>query len=226
MARHSIVTAIVVACGAVAIVPSVGYADGINPRLNGFYVGGVAAFTQFSADVSQTVRTTGAVVDLGEDSASGFGYGVVIGYQRAIDDRWLVGIEGDWVHDAHDVAFANGPGTPVGSADAYMLEHWGTIRARIGYALTSSVILSASAGIAIVDYDYVDNDTALSTNGSEHALGWVAGGAADLALTDGIVLRVEGLYVGMTDWSVIGDQVVHNVGSDIAVARSALIWNF
>ena len=135
-------------------------------------------------------------------------------------------VEGDWMIDERDLEFSGAYNQPAGTSDRYQLAHWGTVRGRLGYAISRHVLVSATAGLAIVDFDYRDNDTNLSTTGSEHALGWAAGAALDLGLHEHARLRVDGLYVDVHAWDVYGATTDQDVDSDIFVVRSSLIWAF
>ena len=192
----------------------------------GVYFGGSISYSHFSADVQQTLRATGAGTDLGNDSGGGIGYGVLLGWQRPIFDRWVIGLEGDWMIDERDLEFSGAYNQPAGTTDRYQLAHWGTVRGRLGYAISRHVLVSATAGFAIVDFDYRDNDTNLSTTGSEHALGWAAGAALDLGLHEHARLRVDGLYVDVHAWDVYGATTDQDVDTEIFVVRSSLIWAF
>lgn len=216
--------AIVMSFLALAISADVGRAAGVGRA--GPYIGIVGTASNFSVDVVQTRLVGGAVQDLGSEDNLSFGAGIIAGYQIPIAGPWVVGVEGDWIFNELSTSFAGGFNQPAGTSDKYQLAHWGTVRARLGYTLSSMFMLSATAGIAIIDFDYDDLDTVFSAKGSEHALGWVVGAGIDASLTENLRLRVDALQVINKSWDFNGDSVSHDVSTGIQLLRAGVIWAF
>lgn len=192
----------------------------------GLYVGVLGSLSSFSADIEQLRFSNGQITDLGDQSGSNARFGVIAGFQMPVAPRWVVGVEGDWMFDEKSLPFAGGPNQPAGTSDSYQLAHWGTIRGRVGFALMPSLMLSATGGLAIVDFDYTDLDLVFSSKGSEHALGWTAGAGLDLVLGENLRLRADALYVGVNTWDVHGAFTSHDVKTDLQVLRAGLLWAF
>lgn len=192
----------------------------------GLYIGGFAAYSNFSAEVYDTDVATGAASDQGGQASRRPALGALMGYQWQVRDRFMVGIEGDLFFSEQNNRFASTINQPTGTSDRYQLAHWGTTRARVGFAIAPGVLLSATAGLAIVDFDFTDIRSTGTYHGSNHAYGWVLGGGLDYDLTESFRLRIDGLYADIGNLEITGGNTVHDVKADIAIVRSSLLWAY
>jgi outer membrane immunogenic protein len=79
------------------------------------------------------------------------------------------------------------------------VDYLGTLRARLGYAVSSNMLVYGTGGLAIARYtggfadaEYTPGD---KTSDSQWALGWVAGAGVDYRLTQNWFVRGEYLHV-------------------------------
>lgn len=169
----------------------------------GVHIGGAGA----SLDGVQD----GGAVDPGDDPGNLDPFGVIGGVQVGANwqfDRIVVGLDGDF-----SVAGVNDTQTSVSETPANIstidIEYTSTIRGRAGYAF-GDVLLYATAGVAFVSADYtvVDPGTANpSGTASLFDVGWTAGGGAAWAVTDDVVVRAEGLFLGLDERESTADIV-------------------
>ncbi|TGS36215.1 porin family protein, partial [bacterium M00.F.Ca.ET.180.01.1.1] len=81
----------------------------------------------------------------------------------------------------------------------------GSLRARLGYAVTPEILLYGTGGLAAKNQKIDDSVTGV--NDSKGMLGWTAGAGTDIKVTDNVFGRVEYRY---TDY---GDKDFDNVGN-------------
>lgn len=198
------------------------YADATR---TGPYFGGFVAYTGYGSEIEETNSATSTTTDP-HDHTWRPSLGVIAGYQWQVRDRFMVGIEGDWFYSEQDNNIASAINQPAGTSDRYQLAHWGTARARVGYAVAPGVLLSATAGLAIVDLDFADIDATSTFRGSKHGYGWAVGGGLDYDLTDHLRLRIDGLYASIGSWELPNVIALRNVKSDVTIVRSSLLWAY
>jgi outer membrane immunogenic protein len=154
----------------------------------GFYVG-VNAGYGFNANNKDIVVPGFGVISSNNDG--GFVGGGQVGYNYQFGS-FVAGVEADLQfadigggrNDALIVAFPGLVGVIDNSSDRF----FGTVRARLGFAIDRALIY-ATGGFA---YGDVGNRFGSSTNG-----GWTVGGGIEYALTNNIIVGVEGLYVNL-----------------------------
>jgi len=200
----------------------------------GFYIGGNAGYG-WSADPSVSFspnQTTSSVANLtllvGTPApvsfpVSGAAGGLQLGYNWQVVPKWLIGFETDF--DLSDVK-GNGMSAipapfslahqPLGQTANERLDWFGTVRARLGYLLTNSVLLYGTGGFA---YGRVAENISFSNpsapggsagdgtcsaastcyaGASGHiAEGWTAGAGVEYALTSQWTIKAEYLYVDL-----------------------------
>jgi outer membrane immunogenic protein len=131
--------------------------------------------------------------DQGNDiGTKGFVGGVFGGYQWQ-QDNFVYGAEADIGYS--DVKGSNSLGDAKGGVE-------GSLRARLGYAVTPDILLYGTAGGALKDQkvdDVTDSD-------SKTMLGWTAGVGTDIKITENVFGRVEYRYTdfGSKDFGPIG----------------------
>lgn len=118
-----------------------------------------------------------------------------VGYNYQMDNNLVLGAEGD-------LGYSGVKGDNVGIEAKSGLE--GSLRARLGYAVTPDILLYGTAGgaggrVEVSDGSFSDKNT---------ALGWTAGAGADVKLTEAVFGRVEYRYTDLgTD--------TYNLGGDL-----------
>lgn len=140
--------------------------------------------------------------------ASGFLAGAQIGYDLQLSNRIVVGLEADF-----DWADINGTlslggaasigGVPLGTAAAAVgtrLDHMGTVRGRIGYAVRDPWLVYATAGWAhgATTTSAGASVPGLFTGGLSRKLdhsGWAAGLGTEFAVTPNLTVRAEYMHV-------------------------------
>lgn len=146
------------------------------------------------AALNYTIHTADAVRDgvgTGDGTSQGLGATAVLGWSVPVSSRFYIGLDGDFSWDDRAVGIA---GT------RYILSHWGTLRARVGYALSPSLLVFASAGPALADFDYKEFLPGGESRGSEHIWGYAVSAGAEFAMTGAIRLRGEYMYSSFETW--------------------------
>ncbi|MGN6143469.1 MAG: outer membrane protein [Mesorhizobium sp.] len=154
---------------------------------------GPYAGLQIGYDFSGKTKLPDTVTDT-HIKTDGFVGGAFAGYNWQ-SDNFVYGIEGDLGYNGKD-----------GRADGYKSESGfeGSIRARLGYAVSPDILLYGTAGGAGEDLKVTDE--VLGTSSSKGMFGWTAGAGADIKFTDNVFGRVEYRY---TDF---GSATFDNVG--------------
>ncbi|WP_274629389.1 outer membrane protein [Arvimicrobium flavum] len=157
----------------------------------GAYVG-LSAGYGFSGQTTETIPGTGLETDIDTD---GFIGGAFAGYQWQ-NGGWVYGIEGDVNYNGMDGESDNGALESESSID-------GSLRARLGYAVTPDVLIYATAGGAAQSLkvrDPIGSD-------SNTMIGWTAGAGTDMMFSERVFGRVEYRY---TDYG--SDQIETGLG--------------
>lgn len=164
-----------------------------------------------------------------DSSGGGFAGGAQIGYNYQFG-QFVAGIEADIQYadlgSSHDRnnEWAYYYYTPTSSGWPYYgtnrgdnsVEWFGTVRARLGFALDRALIY-ATGGFAYGGggndnnnngyYGYYGADAASAAypwyyggrGGNDSSVGWVVGGGLEYAFTDSLTAKLEGLYVNLGD---------------------------
>jgi outer membrane immunogenic protein len=131
-----------------------------------------------------------------------------VGYNYQLGNS-VLGLEADaqWMntHYTANLAydpFFNGKGTP--SQLSQSVDWLATVRGRAGIAATPSLLLYATAGLAIAgtNVKYSVANINLSQSSSQTKFGWVAGFGAEYALGGNWSAKAEYLRVGLQDTNV------------------------
>ncbi|UCI06586.1 outer membrane protein [Mesorhizobium sp. B1-1-8] len=121
--------------------------------------------------------------DIGEDAKTkGFVGGVFGGYQWQ-QDNFVYGAEADLGYNG-----TKGSSATVTAKSG--LE--GSLRARLGYAVTPEILLYGTGGVAAKNQKITDDLTGASE--SRAMVGWTAGVGSDIKITDNVFGRVEYRY--------------------------------
>jgi outer membrane immunogenic protein len=201
----------------------------------GFYFGGDLGGAWSHTDSSWTGLPSAAAFGVnptgGSNDGSSFVGGVHLGYNYQFSPAWVAGIEGDWTwtHAGGSNTqpwTAFGTGVPIGGGSATTLSStvdWlASIRGRLGYLVTPTVLAYATGGAAWGRVH--DSATAAaigylaSTSFGTTADGWVVGGGLEWAI--------------MRNWSVRGEYLYYYLNSGASAvapapgfAPSAFSWS-
>lgn len=154
--------------------------------------------------------------------------GFQLGYNWQFNDRWLGGLETDFQFGS----IRGEPSLPLVTAGAGVpglvnytesLKWFGTLRGRLGFLPTESLLLYGTGGLAygrvnrsanyvsgLVDalgagnysYDCVAMQACFAGNASQIQFGWTLGGGAEWALWSNITFKAEYLYINLGDGAV------------------------
>ena len=162
--------------------------------------------------------------DRDETKVDGFMGGVQYGYNWQIAN-WILGMESDFQVSGQrgDTLFCGLGGTTcaVAALDAsHRLPWFGTSRSRVGYLITPTVLLYATAGLA---YGQVKSDYTLSIQGvplaSAHfkdvKAGWTAGAGVEFAWAGNWSSKLEYLYMDLGT----NEATISAAGVSLAVNR-------
>ena len=173
-----------------------------------------AIFCNASPDPSAVNGTAVAASGTGGLWASGATGGVQAGYNWQAGTL-VYGAETDFgILDLHETATADGVfpfaflGTQYALAEA-MKAHWlATVRARLGFTVTPSILLFATGGLALAQFkfssSYSDNAIDVTLPGgtgfgsrSEIRAGWAVGSGVEWSLDGRWSIKAEYLYVNL-----------------------------
>lgn len=128
----------------------------------------------------------------GTISPTGGTIGGQIGYNWQLQDRYVVGVEGDvnWV-DASGSAVA--PNWTGGYANT-KLSTMGTVRARAGILLNDPTLLYATAGYAWGRFEHSTNAWGGFVDNTTKS-GWTVGGGVEYMINPHFTVKAEALYV-------------------------------
>jgi len=167
----------------------------------GFYVGVNAGYGWNTNDNNNGVFVPGVgFVDSG-NSDGGFVGGGQIGYNYQFG-QFVAGVEADIQYadlnsDNNGFGYYGGPGY-YGGGGSNGIDWFGTVRARLGFAIDRALIY-ATGGFAYGgggDNSFYYNGLYYK-NGDDTRTGWTLGGGLEYAFTDNLTARVEGLYVNL-----------------------------
>lgn len=116
-------------------------------------------------------------------STDGFLGGAFVGYNYQMDNNLVLGAEGD-------IGYSGVKGSNAGVEAKAGVE--GSIRARLGYAISPDILLYGTAGGAAQSLKVTDNNVGASDRNT--MLGWTAGAGTDIKFTDNVFGRVEYRY--------------------------------
>lgn len=145
----------------------------------------VASWAGPYAGVNLGYGFSGRVKDKSIDnsiSTDGFLGGAFVGYNHQMDD-FVIGAEGD-------IGYSGVKGSNSGYEAKSGVE--GSIRARLGYAISPDILLYGTAGGAAQSLKVTDNVAGGSDRNT--MLGWTAGAGTDIKFTDSVFGRVEYRY--------------------------------
>ncbi len=186
----------------------------------------------------------------------GGGIGGQLGYNYQFNSNWLLGLEADY--DFSNIRGTGNSGLilnsvgPTNAAANVTIESFGTIRGRLGYLPTPSLLLYGTGGLAYgkvsanasmtspalgtggdisSGFVYLCIDAATCFNGSSSRVmvGWTAGAGTEFAVTDNFTAKFEYMYVNLGDARSFNTTATEtaNMGapSSFAVGLSSMSFN-
>jgi outer membrane immunogenic protein len=174
----------------------------------GFYVGVNGGFGGDRFEYPATIGGTAASADV--TSSGGFGGGQ-IGYNWQLGS-WLLGfetdIQGSGIEGKVDLS---APGVASASVSS-KLDYFGTVRGRLGWVATPSLLLYGTGGFAYGRTTSSVSATGLgfAASGEVHnnRTGWTAGAGAEYAITPALSLKTEYLYMDLGTENVVNTTVL------------------
>ena len=159
-----------------------------------------------------TAPAASGIVSFAEDDGDGFVGGGQIGYNYQMG-TFVIGLEADlqWADlgGSNGTAFipASFPATFVPAGAAGGVDWFGTVRARLGFAVDRALIY-ATGGFAYGGTDSGNNG--IFDNNDDTRTGWVLGGGVEYAFTQNLTAGLEGLWVNLD-----GDNKGTFVGTEV-----------
>ncbi len=125
--------------------------------------------------------------------SAGLAYGAMLGYNMMLDNKLVVGLEGDF-----GTANASQSNNIFDNDTSYStISSFGSLRGRFGYAM-DRLLIYGTAGFA---FGKITNDIQKGRNAGEEIVyddkwqnGYVVGGGAEYAITGNLLARIEYLY--------------------------------
>jgi outer membrane immunogenic protein len=172
----------------------------------GCYVGGNLGYGwQRTSTTDVDPSNAGAFADAGTDRGHSVVGGGQIGCDYQFGSNWVVGVQGmldgSDVHSSHIASLAYaGDNTELFSTGT----NWfGTLTARLGYAVSPQTLLYVKGGAAWVHTNYLDADSSgtlflpYSGGASSTRTGWTIGGGGEFRLTQNWSIFAEYNYIGL-----------------------------
>ncbi|MFG1206406.1 outer membrane protein [Xanthobacter flavus] len=188
----------------------------------GFYIGGNVGWGWADNTYDYTPFAS-PTYSYSPGTSNGFTGGLQIGYNYQFANNVVLGVETDfnWADiNTSGVLF----GGPLGGGVIdQKVDYFGTIRARLGYAM-DRFLPYITGGVAYANTKYTDP---FGLSDSNLKWGWTAGAGVEYALTNNWTIKAEYLYLGFDNSKtnyVNGDQL--SVGSNIQTARLGVNYKF
>lgn len=191
------------ACALVLALTTAAPANAQESVFGGLYGGLALNFTSHSADAMQDG------VRVGDGTSEGIGATAILGWSVPVGHNVYIGLDGDFSWDDRAASIA---GTK------YILSHWGTLRGRVGYAVIPTLMVFASAGVALADFDFKQILPTGESRGSEHIWGYAASVGGEYAAWSQIRLRAEYMYSSFENWG-FSTPVRHSEDSQAHIFR-------
>lgn len=163
----------------------------------GFYLGvNAGAGWQNKSNVYVTGPLGGVTSLSTGNSSAGFVGGGQIGYNYQVDS-WVFGAETDIQYADVGGKLNWGPYTWWGGAGRNSNQYFGTVRARVGYAVDRTLFY-VTGGLA---YGGLNGTGGYHSSNSN--AGWTVGGGVEYAFTQNWTAKLEGLYVNLNNSSKV-----------------------
>jgi outer membrane immunogenic protein len=180
------------------------------PSWTGFYIGGQVGYAHGDWGNSPLFGDVGAFipgVPVGNASGDGITGGLHVGYNYQVAS-WVFGVEADfnWPSINNNSATVLNPGAPFALAYniASKVDHYGTVRGRLGYAAMPNTLLYVTGGWAygetktdMAGYGASNGGNAFVTGSSQTHSGWTVGAGIDYMLTANWILGAEYKHIDL-----------------------------
>ena len=175
---------------------------------SGPYIGLQAGYTWGDADVAYVTGYNGPptawfppATYTSDPDPDGFLGGIYAGYNRLLQDNWLIGIEGDWsISSADDTAAVkDANGNTLSNVTTKVEQNWdASLRLRAGKVI-GDYLPYVTAGIAWTDLDVtLDNGTNTYTD-SMTFTGWTIGAGLEMKISENLHGRIQYRYTDYGD---------------------------
>ena len=137
-------------------------------------------------------------------------FGAHAGYQKQ-SGSFVYGLEGDfdgsWLSESET----------IGAVTAELSLNWlASLRARLGYAVSDSILLYATGGVAWGEVEASLSIPGFTIGAAQTMTGYVVGGGVETRLSPKFTSRIEALYYGFSESSF---------DADAAVIRAGVTWH-
>lgn len=158
----------------------------VAPSWSGFYFGGSVGYGDNDSD--NNYSENGILVSSINESADGGLVSTILGYDRQIHDRFLIGLFADF--DVSDITRGQGE-------DSLAIDRSWAIGARLGYLLNPTLLLFVTGGYTEAHFDnggYWDISPALRGRDEVTFSGYFVGAGFERTLGNNFYLRGEARY--------------------------------
>ncbi len=197
-------------------------ADVSEPVLHdwsGLYIGAHVGYGEANMDGCADCTDGDFPMDASELDLSGIVGGGHIGYNTQMDSL-VLGVEADFTWTGFD----DEANEQVIGSDSFSgdVEYLATIRARAGLAM-DNLLIYATGGIAFVDASVEADQGPNHDEEDFNDIGGVVGGGAELAISDNVSLRAEGLYYFFGEEADVSGWFDANPGEEIELDDAFVI---
>jgi outer membrane immunogenic protein len=193
----------------------------------GFYIGLNGGFggNKFEYPISASAGGISATANA-DITSSGFFGGGQVGYNWQFSPSWVAGIEADI--DASSIkgevnVSAAALGVGISASAGSKVDYFGTVRGRLGYLVTPTMLLYGTGGWAFgkTTASYSVNLGGLLTSSgsvSNNRSGWAAGGGVEYAINRWLSFKTEYMYYDLGTENLINTTLL---GAAITVDEKA-----
>ncbi|MEN3931616.1 outer membrane protein [Microvirga sp. W0021] len=173
----------------------------------GFYAGLNAGYGWNTSDDNKINDHFGTLSYGGSKKSDGFTGGLQIGYNFQ-SGSIVYGLEAD-LNMANLRRRDSGFGNYTGKAETYSVSSktswFGTIRPRLGFAVTDRFLVFATGGLAYgkvkLNSEYQTGFYQLGGNNDDMRWGWTLGAGVEYAITNNLTIKGEYAYIDLSDKS-------------------------
>lgn len=159
-----------------------------------------------------------------EFKLKGWVFGGHAGYNWQVAN-WVLGFEVDY--SGSDIDVVNS--LPKGPSISAKVESFGSVRARVGYAIMPGFLLYTTGGLGLINASANAISGNMNFAADSRSWSWVAGVGGELKLTPNIILRTEYLHFdgGHANFA-FGAPISQNVlaSGNIDIVRAGISYKF
>ncbi|QRG07451.1 porin family protein [Xanthobacter dioxanivorans] len=189
----------------------------------GFYIGGNVGWGWASNTYDYTAFGSPFTYSYDLGGSNGFFGGGQVGYNYQFANNVVLGAEADleWADIGSSAVLVGGPAG--GILASQNVDYFGTIRARLGYAM-DRFLPYITGGAAWAKMNYSDP---FGISYDTTKWGWTVGAGVEYAITNNWTVKAEYLYLNFDNTSntlVNGDQL--SVGTNLSTAKLGVNYKF